>query len=601
MPVLPTLESSQSVFSNTTLKPQDIQANPSAFGAATGEALQGVGQAAQQVSGEALDIAQRQANIQRETNTNDLFYKSFFPSVTDVTQKYLATQGKDAVDAYPAYQQSLETLREQQRSTLTDPVEQRMFDDLSRRVVAFNVDGAARHATQQNQVYRQQTSDGMVFAAQQSAAGHWNDANAFNGDLASIAAERTAHGMSSGEPVEYTNAKIQHDVSASWVDRLKGIASAGDASTALTLLNQGENYTDTAGNQRHTDVRSQILPNDLVALHSELSTHAADQIGVSYGNTATAPPATSSRLVDAFMGQESSGGKNAGVSVNGARGAMQITQDTFNQYAKPGESIDNPADNKAVGARILDDYTKKYNGDPAKIAVAYFSGPGNVSTSGPTPWKNNTQDGNGTTVEQYVQGILGRMAKSQPPGAAAGAVSGTLPVGNAAGVPNAASISPQPVGVAQNPEQMRMNQEAAASNAQQAAEAHVLQLTGDPVAAKRAGQVAASTVASNTNSQIALQQTQQRIASGTVAQAMAGARATFAKPMRGVPGSAKQPITNDTQLVSDPVAYANFRQMSPEGQAAVTERLTNPGAMHMTQDSLNTYYKLKGMSADDPE
>jgi hypothetical protein len=124
-------------------------------------------------------------------------------------------------------------------------------------------------------------------------------------------------------------------------------------------------------------------------------------------------------LVSAFYGQESSSGANPQTSVDNAHGGMQITPATFAQYARPGESIDNPQQNMAVGTRILADYAKRFNNDPAKIAVAYFSGPGNVSTNGPTPWKNNTADGNGTTVSQYVQGILGRLggAQAQAPAA----------------------------------------------------------------------------------------------------------------------------------------------------------------------------------------
>jgi hypothetical protein len=114
-------------------------------------------------------------------------------------------------------------------------------------------------------------------------------------------------------------------------------------------------------------------------------------------------------IVSAFYGQESSSGANPATSVDGAHGGMQITPGTFAQFAKPGESIDNTDQNMAVGTRILAHYAQQYGGDPAKIAVAYFSGPGNVADSGPTPWKNNTKDGNGTTVSQYVQGILGRV------------------------------------------------------------------------------------------------------------------------------------------------------------------------------------------------
>ncbi|HBD36737.1 MAG TPA: hypothetical protein DC084_24465, partial [Cupriavidus sp.] len=222
-----------------------------------------------------------------ETDVNDQYYKVTFPAITDATQKYMSLQGKAAVDALPEYQKQLEDIREQQREQLTNPMQQRMFDSIARKTIAFNADGAARHATQQQKVYEDQTSSGLVSTYQQTAAQHWNDPNAFNGALASIISERTTHGIYSGQPVEYVNAQIQKDVSASWIDRLKGIAAAGQASTALSLLKDGENWTDGAGNSRHTEVRGQILARDLPAIQSELSSQAADQIGVQYGNAAT--------------------------------------------------------------------------------------------------------------------------------------------------------------------------------------------------------------------------------------------------------------------------------------------------------------------------
>lgn len=120
------------------------------------------------------------------------------------------------------------------------------------------------------------------------------------------------------------------------------------------------------------------------------------------------------RLQSAIYGQESGSGANTQTSVTGARGGMQIEPDTFKRYASAGESIDNPTDNKAVGDRILADYWKKYGGDPARAAVAYFSGPGNVAPAGsPTPWKSDKADPTGKTVSSYVNDVLRKMGVEQ--------------------------------------------------------------------------------------------------------------------------------------------------------------------------------------------
>lgn len=119
-------------------------------------------------------------------------------------------------------------------------------------------------------------------------------------------------------------------------------------------------------------------------------------------------------LQNATFGQESNYGANPSTSSAGAVGPMQVTPGTFAQYATPGEAINNPADNRAVGNRILESYYNKYNGDPARAAVAYYSGPGNVAPpDSPTPWiRDISRDRNGNPIKpvsSYVSDVLDRM------------------------------------------------------------------------------------------------------------------------------------------------------------------------------------------------
>jgi soluble lytic murein transglycosylase-like protein len=120
-----------------------------------------------------------------------------------------------------------------------------------------------------------------------------------------------------------------------------------------------------------------------------------------------------SDLVKAIYGQESGSGSDTRTSSTGARGGMQIEPATFAQYAKPGESIDNPENNLAVGQRIIADLWQKSGGDPARVAVGYFSGPGNIAPVGsPTPWVKNVADPTGKTVSGYVSDILKRTSST---------------------------------------------------------------------------------------------------------------------------------------------------------------------------------------------
>lgn len=124
---------------------------------------------------------------------------------------------------------------------------------------------------------------------------------------------------------------------------------------------------------------------------------------------------------------QESGGRNV-TSIDGARGPRQITPGTWAQYARPGERMDNPADNRAVGDRITADLARRTGGDPAKMAVGYFSGPGNINMNGPTPYKRDAVDGNGKRTSAYVNDILGRLGGATPTGATSAFLQGT-PVG----------------------------------------------------------------------------------------------------------------------------------------------------------------------------
>lgn len=135
----------------------------------------------------------------------------------------------------------------------------------------------------------------------------------------------------------------------------------------------------------------------------------------------------SAQMAPQIWNQES--GNNNGVrdSINGAVGPGQMMPATFQRFARPGENIRNPQDNRNVSQRYLDYLSAKAGGDPAKIAAGYFSGEGNIG-AGAQPFKRNVADGNGMHVADYVRQMMGRMGYAdrvqagldQPPAQGAG-------------------------------------------------------------------------------------------------------------------------------------------------------------------------------------
>ena len=118
---------------------------------------------------------------------------------------------------------------------------------------------------------------------------------------------------------------------------------------------------------------------------------------------------TADQVFNAIYGQESSFGQNPKAGNN----VMQIQPGTWGVYAQPGEDINNRADNLAVGHRIVNDLMTKFGNDPAKVAVAYFSGEGNVAKDGATPFIKDSSDGS-KAVSSYVNDIMRRVGGPAP-------------------------------------------------------------------------------------------------------------------------------------------------------------------------------------------
>ena len=117
-----------------------------------------------------------------------------------------------------------------------------------------------------------------------------------------------------------------------------------------------------------------------------------------------------------IYGQESGYGKAKTDKPNyaGARGPMQITPGTF-KWMKDSNiipkdyDIKNPEQNKAAGDALIGHYYTKYQGDPAKVAAAYYAGPGAINKDGTinTHWRDR-KNSKAPNVGQYIDSTLGK-------------------------------------------------------------------------------------------------------------------------------------------------------------------------------------------------
>lgn len=591
MPTLPTLESSQSVFSNGSLGYQSVPTSAADFGGLTAQAGERMGAAAQQVSNTTNDLAMRQKAIDDETAVNDQYYKVTFPSITNATQTYLNKQGKDAVDGLPAYQQQLEDIRSQQRDQLANPQQQKMFDNLARRTIAFNYDGAARHATQQNKVYEDQTSAGMVSAAGALAVQRWNDPIGFNVGLQSGIQEIMTHSQFRGEPVEYANQKVRDFTSSTYTSRLMEMANT-DPVGAYDLLKNGEHYRDQQGVQHDVNIQQQINPATLPSLEAHLMAGAKTTMASAiarnaiYGGKVPDPKAlypaieNTPPLQAAVEKMESNGqdfDKNGNLltSSAGAQGKMQVmpTTQTNPGYGVTPARDNSPAEIARVGREYLGAMTAKYQ-DPGLALAAYNAGPGMVddwlagtNKTGKNP--NMVQIPDPRTGAVSSADFAAKIPFSETRAYVAKGLAMTQQDGaKPTALPTTAELKTQLPTIA---EQARAKAAAMFPN--------------DPTFADS---VAARTLNQGNT-----------ILQGVTAQENA-ARDTLTRMLVGNRPDGSDGAKSIDQLLSTPEGKQAWAQATPEVQMALQRSLAKPQDVPMTREGLNLYYQLKGQAANDP-
>jgi hypothetical protein len=96
----------------------------------------------------AQHAVQRQ-QLLNETSVNDLYANQFAPAFRDLYNKFYQLRGKNAEAQFNDYSEQMGDLRNTFRDQLANPMQQKMFDQISRQRMNYELDGMARHAAQQ--------------------------------------------------------------------------------------------------------------------------------------------------------------------------------------------------------------------------------------------------------------------------------------------------------------------------------------------------------------------------------------------------------------------------------------------------------------------
>lgn len=431
----------------TTQAPNDylqVRADPSAFGGQIGEATSKLGQTISQGGQEEAGIALQQMGLANEhaANQADLQLATEGGKLTD---EYKSLTGLAASTAKDAYVQKQTSLYEQISSSLPNPAARRAFEQTAIRRMSFNIQDMNSYAAQQQKAaYTKGFNDQIQLAQDQlSRVDVASDPKQMNWELGSLTfalnSKMTAPGVGPYSNIsaktnpdgtlqfdtntqegklaqaDYDN-QLQQESGKAYKTAIETVANdlsgKGGYDKAYTLMNSlGDKLPGSVKADLMKSLRGPFLNESArSAVETKLSTLRAQYDSEQSSLAPSGPvkpgeapePLPTDRLANVFQAQESGNGKT---STN----LGQIQPETWKQYARPGEDINNPKDNTAVTQRILTDLSNKYNGDVSRIAVGYFSGPGNVAPVGsPTPWRTDAKDVTGKSTSSYVSDIQSR-------------------------------------------------------------------------------------------------------------------------------------------------------------------------------------------------
>jgi hypothetical protein len=413
---------------------QNIQATPQAFGAQVGQAKEKLGAAeeragasAEQVSSNAFELAHFQNQIATDQSrnwlqgeTNKLLYGDPAKATTGLDGKsipdtgFLGRQGSDAVYGRQGAMDAFDDAVKQGREKLP-PAAQIQYDNETARLRSVVMTQIGSHYDQQYKSFVGDVNETKATQALASVYASPNDPGVMSMSSKDLFDARTNQAvLKYGDTPEVRNGAL--------TDARKELLKAQTISMAVT---------DPVGADKHLEQFKDVAGSDYPLLKEHLKARVEQQQGIAAGGDAVKKAAqggvpvlpvagtqggarggaiTPARVSDAILGQESGHNPNAATSVTGAVGQAQIEPATFQQYAQPGENIHNPQDNLAVHQRIINDYMQRYGGDAQRVAVAYFSGPGNVAPAGsPTPWVENKSDPNGKSTSSYVYDVSRRL------------------------------------------------------------------------------------------------------------------------------------------------------------------------------------------------
>jgi hypothetical protein len=160
--------------------------------------------------------------------------------------EYNTLEGKNAVDAYPAYIDNLKTARQSIRDGLSNETSQKLFESASNGTMGRSIFNGAGHAAGQNKKYALGASNARVAAIGNQTLSFPEDDRSFKQGLLTTDTEVRAQAQLMGLSPEATEEAVSLQKSKLWGERVKGLAKR-EPITAGRMLDEAVKKGDIRG------------------------------------------------------------------------------------------------------------------------------------------------------------------------------------------------------------------------------------------------------------------------------------------------------------------------------------------------------------------
>ena len=231
---------------------QNIQANPNAFGAAQGRALEALGTQFEKVADTAAttafniqkefdQTAAREASIQAQSTANKIFYGD--PDTN--TPGYFGLEGRAALDARPATLKTITSLYDEARGKLSAS-QQREFDKETARVRLHSEALVLQHASKEFSTYQKKTEEAATTLKLDNVgrASLQGDKETFDQNLGEALKLNADAMVRQGASREQVEAKTKDIMSAAVEMWSRGRATTDPAGALAALEANKEHFTD---------------------------------------------------------------------------------------------------------------------------------------------------------------------------------------------------------------------------------------------------------------------------------------------------------------------------------------------------------------------